>query len=153
QREARRWCDLLLYYGHGSEDGRLAFVDGPQTFAQLAAPLGLESFWQQLPVCCIFACYGDRFAAALPCPWIAFAAPILRHAPRGFLHALLQGLTQRNLREAIEEARAHAEHAMRSPFAEALRVSSAPLPTLQIPPGTAVLSRLSPAMAEHAEVD
>jgi tetratricopeptide (TPR) repeat protein len=153
QREARRWCDLLLYYGHGSEDGRLAFVDGPQTFAQLTAPLSLGAFWQQLPVCCIFACYGDRFAAALPCPWIAFATPILRHAPRGFLHALLQGLAQRNLREAVEEARAHAEHAMQSPFAEALRVSNVPLPALQIPPGTAVLSRLSPALAGHAEVD
>ena len=38
-------------------------------------------------------------------------------------------------------------------IAEALRVSSVPLPALQIPPGTAVLSRLSPALAGHAEVD
>lgn len=153
RREASRGCDLLIYYGHGTEDGRLVFVDGAKTFEQLATTPDLIAFWQRLPACFIFACYGNQFALELPCPWLAFTVPILREAPKGLLYTLIGHLAQHSVRDAVEAALTHAANAMDSPFAHAAQVSSQPLPALHVRPGTMVLSRAAPFLSGYVEVD
>jgi len=97
-------CDILVFYGHGTELGRLLFVEGARDFGELSSGLGLQAFWRQLQGAIVFACYGDRFAENLPCPWVGFTEEILRDAPRGYFHALVDALKQHSWREAISLA-------------------------------------------------
>ncbi|MGH8564253.1 MAG: hypothetical protein ACREXW_09240 [Gammaproteobacteria bacterium] len=73
RRIAREGCELLLYYGHGTEAGQLLFVDGAKNYSELSAGLGLVPFWHSLHGTILFACHSGTFAAALPCPWLAYA--------------------------------------------------------------------------------
>jgi len=152
EREAAEGCDLFIYYGHGTEDSRLSFADGPKSLSDLSHP-GLDGFWRGLGAALIFACYGDRFARPLPCPWIAFSEPILTQAPKGFLHALIPLLAECDLATAVGRARALCAREMRSSFPDAMRFSDAPLPPLRRSPGTARLRRLSPALAQSHRLD
>lgn len=106
---AARGTDLLIYYGHGSEDGWLSFVDGRRPFSQLAATVDLERFWANLKACFVFSCYGDRFAQSLQCPWVAYSGEVLRVAPKTFLHALIRNLTTQDLRAAAASALAEVD--------------------------------------------
>ncbi len=135
RREARGGCHLLVYYGHGTEDGHLSFVDGRKAFTHLAEDAGLGDFWRHLPVCFLFACYGDRFAQHLPGPWVAFSKPILTAAPKGFMHAFIPALARDGLDAAVTRARELRAEEMRSDFSAAMRFSEAPLPALPaLPP-------------------
>ncbi|HEX9732648.1 MAG TPA: AAA family ATPase, partial [Thermoanaerobaculia bacterium] len=152
EREARAGCDLFIYYGHGTEDGRLAFADGPRSFADLSQG-DLGRFWQDLGAGFLFACYGDRFAVHAPCPWVAFAEPILTQAPKGFMEALVRALGELSLPAAVEAARQRCERAMSSSFTRVMRFSDRPLPELRTSPGVARLSRVSPALSNRFRVD
>jgi tetratricopeptide (TPR) repeat protein len=152
EREAEEGCDLLIYYGHGLDDGRLSLADGPKSYADLSQG-GLARLWQETGAALIFACYGDRFAASLPCPWIGFTEPILTQAPKGFLHALIRFLAQGDLAAAVEKARAHCAREMASEFPRVMRFSPAPLPHLQPSVGAVRLRRLSPALAKTHRLD
>ncbi|HEX9732192.1 MAG TPA: AAA family ATPase, partial [Thermoanaerobaculia bacterium] len=151
EREAREGCDLLIYYGHGTDDGRLSFADGPRSFADLSRG-DLRRFWQELGVCFLFACYGDRFAVHAPCPWVAFSEPILTQAPKGFVHALVPALGD-GLAAAVDVARKRCERAMSSSFTEVMRFSEKPLPGVRAFKGMARLSRVSPALSNRYRVD
>ncbi len=152
EREAEEGCDLLVYYGHGAADGRLSFADGRKSFADLSQG-GLERFWREVGAALVFACHGDRFAAPLPCPWIAFTGPILTQAPKGFLHALIPLLVEEDLKTAVVKARALCEREMASLFTQVMRFSPEPLPLLKAGAGEVRLRRLSPALARTHRLD
>ncbi|MET0384340.1 MAG: hypothetical protein ABW321_00200, partial [Polyangiales bacterium] len=132
-REARRGTDLLILYGHGSESGRISFSDHDYDFAELSAVPLLERLWKSLRGCFVFACFGDRFAATLPCPWVAFCHEVLTHAPKGFLHALIPALHDYDLMTAIEYSRLVTQLEMQSGSTQLLRLSAAPWPAVYIP--------------------
>ncbi len=153
-RELQRGCDLLIYYGHGSSDGHLMFADGRRSFAQLNETLA--DLWKGVGACFVFACHGERFAEALPCPWLAFTEPILRLSPRPFLVAVAEALRGGEpLNRAVETARGRfaALQAERSGFLDALCLSEAPLPALTFGQGEPNLTRLTAGLAGRARVD
>lgn len=104
RRLAKVGCDILMYCGHGMEEGQLVFVDGPQTFDDVSSRSGLGEFWRQLKGVMLFACFSGKFAPSLSCPWLAFDEEIQRLAPKGFLHAWVRALKTLPLREALLEA-------------------------------------------------
>jgi nucleoside-diphosphate-sugar epimerase len=59
RREAERGCGLLIFYGHGTPDGRLLFNDAAHAFGDLAGPPVGDGFWRVLPLACVFACHGE----------------------------------------------------------------------------------------------
>ncbi|MBI4492375.1 MAG: NACHT domain-containing protein, partial [Chloroflexi bacterium] len=146
-------CDLLIYYGHGTRDGQLSFEDGPKAYAHLAGSPPMDEFWSGLRACFIFACYGDRFASNLPCPWVAFSGPILRLAPKGFLQAIIRRLPRYDLDSAVKQARQECEPHMDSSFSEVMRFSGEPIPPLRVGPGEPVLSRLTPGLSGKVRLD
>ncbi|MBI3271424.1 MAG: AAA family ATPase [Planctomycetes bacterium] len=150
RRAADAVCDLLIYYGHGTEDGRLTFGGRPTAFADLPHVRG---FWGKLHACLIFACYGDRFARRLPCPWLAFSTPILKLAPKGYLHELILALQSLGLRDAAEKARRRCEAEMTSNFADVMQLGPRPLPDLKVLAGTPSLRRLSPGLGDRTRVE
>ncbi len=148
ERVARQGCDLLLFYGHGSEDGRLSFSDHRYSQSDLMATPELEQLWRGLRGCLVFACYGERFARGLPCPWVAFREPILTTAPRGFLHALVQALRHKALPAAIDEAAWQCGREMTGPFASVMSKSDS-WPELKVAQGVTLFERSSPAISNR----
>jgi hypothetical protein len=153
QREAARGCDLLFFYGHGTEDGRLVFNDDRFTAEELSALPELASVWRRLVGCFVFACYGDRFAQGLPCPWVAFRQPILTTAPKGFVHALVPQLGEMGFPAALAEARRLCSLEMKSHFTDVMRVSEEAWPLHRVPRGEPRLTRSSPALTGCYQVD
>ncbi|MBI4700486.1 MAG: hypothetical protein HY744_04845 [Deltaproteobacteria bacterium] len=153
RREAGRGCDLLFFYGHGSDDGRLAFVEGPRSYSELVGVLQGDAFFRQLSAFVVFACHGTAFAKDLPCAWVAFDRPILREAPKGFVHALAKSLGHQDFAAAVESARASCAAEMESPLAKQLRTSEEPgLPALCVGPGTPIVTRLSAGLAARVRL-
>jgi hypothetical protein len=152
-RLADRGCDLLLYYGHGTEDGRLAFVDEPRSYAQLSAGSKLARFWAELQGTLLFACHSEKFAAALPCPWLAFTEEILRQAPHGFMHAWTKALRTLPLDESLRRAHDECRKAMDSNFPDCLQFSDRAWPQRRVSAGTVRLQRASPGLSGRLEVD
>ncbi|MSR57213.1 MAG: ATP-binding protein [Planctomycetaceae bacterium] len=146
-------CELLLYYGHGTEVGRLVFVDGEKTFPELSTGLGLEAFWKSLKGTMLFACHSQKFASALPCPWLAFTEEILRLAPKGFMHAWTQALKELPLDAALQRAHSECQDEMDSNFADSMEFSALPWPKLPVAAGQVRLRRASPGLANRLEVD
>ncbi|TAK23999.1 MAG: tetratricopeptide repeat protein, partial [Chloroflexota bacterium] len=153
RRTAHAGCDLLIYYGHGSADGRLAFQDGLKTYSHLSDSDTLRRLWENLQACFVFACYGERFAIGLPCPWIAFAEPILRLAPRGFMESVVAELATLDLRTAVARARGGAAAEMKSEFADVMRFSAVKLPGIDVAAGAPTLARVSAGLVDHVWLD
>jgi tetratricopeptide (TPR) repeat protein len=153
KREAARGCDLLFFYGHGTADGRLVFVDDHFAVEELTALPELVALWRRLVGCFVFACYGYRFAEALPCSWLAFRQPILTTAPKGFVHALVPLLSDMDLPAALAEARRLCSLEMTSNFTDVLSSSERPWPARRLPRGQARFSRASPALTGRYHVD
>src|SRR5262249_54757181 len=135
KRLAQEAYELLLYYGHGTEAGELLFVDGAKSYQHLSADLGLGSFWHGLHGTILFACHSGKFAAALPCPWLAFSEEILRQAPHGFMHAWTKALKTSSLHESLRRAHDECRPAMDSNFPDCLTFSAQPWPALRVPAG------------------
>jgi len=153
RRLADRGCDLLLYYGHGTEDGRLLFADGARTYKQLSSGLGLERFWEGLEGVSLFACHSGKFAADLPCPWLAFTEEILRLAPHGFMHAWTRALKMLPLDQSLRRAHDECGKAMSSSFPDCLEFSARPWSARPVPEGELRLLRASPGLTGRVEVD
>jgi tetratricopeptide (TPR) repeat protein len=149
RRESHRGCDLFIYYGHGDKEGRLFFAEGPHNSNQM----GVEDFWKGLSACIIFACYGMLFSNELPCPWIAFSAPILRQAPRGFMSAWIKCLQETDLHTAAGKALTICGRDMHSNFTDICQRSDKPLPEIRIGRGEPCLSRLSPGLSNRLVLD
>jgi hypothetical protein len=97
-------ADLLIYIGHGREDGRLVFSDCLFGAGELR-DLQTEGFeTKNLKGMFIFACYGSRFARNLDCPWIAFDGKLRREVPRAYMYRLIERWKkERSLNDAIEK--------------------------------------------------
>ncbi|MBF0348097.1 MAG: hypothetical protein HQL81_10560 [Magnetococcales bacterium] len=138
--------DVLIFYGHGDETGRLIFADGPVGASDLKQEVqGLTLFW-------VFACHGTTFAKDLPCPWIAFSAPILQTAPQGLLEGWVRNLSHWGPGEALDEAITLCRPHMKSEFLDLLRTSP-DLPTTPFPVGTPKLVWGSPHLFGHSCTD
>ncbi len=142
KREAARGCDLLIFYGHGLEDGRLRFTDGAFGVDQL----GLDEFFRGLSGFLVFACFGARFAAALPCPWAAFSESIIRHALLGFMAALVRVLGRSSLEDAIERAVSICREHPGSSYLDHLKTSDISMLPVRLAEGKALFTRLSPIL-------
>lgn len=153
RRIADERCELLLYYGHGTEAGQLLFVDGAKNYSELSAGLGLVPFWSSLHGTILFACHSGKFAAALPCPWLAFTEEILRQAPHGFMNAWIRALKASPLRDALHRAHEVCRESMGSNFPDCLEISGQPWPELRVSAGTVRLRRASPGLTGRLEVD
>jgi tetratricopeptide (TPR) repeat protein len=153
RREALRGCDLLVYYGHGDENGRLCFLDGNVDYSLLVVHRELKEFFASLKGALVFACHSERFAVSLPGPWLAFSEPILTVSPRPFLHALCQNLVRENFDKAVDRTVEQARVQMHSNLPKCLQRSDKPFPALQIARGKAVCSRTMPALTDHCDVD
>lgn len=109
RRVAQNGCDVLIFYGHGTTERKLVFIDGHKDYAQLSTTPDLEAFWKTLTGAIVFACHGSGFAADLPCAWLAFDIPILKEAPKAFIHPFVRLLESNRLdtalRAAIDECR------------------------------------------------
>lgn len=149
QREAHRGCDLFIFYGHGSKDGFLQFVDGTYDFSRLNE----QEFWKSLSGCIIFACHGLSFTKNLPCPWISFSAPILKQAPTGFMSAWISHLKDKNLCGALDLALEMCREEMKSEFPSICSISKNPMPDIRIPSGEPLLSRCSPGLSNKYRLD
>ncbi len=138
--------DVLIFYGHGDETGRLIFADGPVGASDLKQEVqGLTLFW-------VFACDGATFAKDLPCPWIAFSAPILQTAPQGLLEGWVRNLSHWGPGEALEKAIISCRPHMKSEFLDLLQTSP-DLPTTPFPVGTPKLVWGSPHLFGHSCTD
>jgi hypothetical protein len=146
-------CELLLYYGHGTEAGQLFFVDGAKNYSELSTGLGLVPFWSSLHGTILFACHSGKFAAALPCPWLAFTEEILRQAPHGFMNAWIRALKVLPLRDALHHAHDVSRESMGSNFPDSLEISGQPWPEVRVSAGTVRLRRASPGLTGRLEVD
>jgi tetratricopeptide (TPR) repeat protein len=153
QRAEVRGCGLLLYYGHGTPDGQLCFLDGDQSVATLQAVPKLAAFLKNLTGCVVFACHGALFAEDLPCPWLAFSKEIWQLAPQGFVHAWVDRLAQEPWTPAFEHARTNCGHAMESDFVGALRLSETPWPETRIPTGPVKIVWGNPLVTGRMELD
>ena len=149
KREVQLGCDLLVYIGHGGEDGRLQFADGPRGFDDT----GGAALWDRVPACFIFACHGERFTAALNRPWLAFTGLVSTEAPLGFLNAWVDGLAARDLASAVSAARESCGAAMADDLMNRLVLSAVPLPALPVAAGRPNLARLSPNLAGTCDLD
>lgn len=148
RREARRGCDVLIYYGHGSSDGRLVFADGAHTATELSESADLQTFWQSLPVFMAFAYNSEQFTRDLPSPSVAFIEPIARTSPTGFFHALIA-----ELRGGADVGSAINLAISSSSCPSALRLSEQPIPPLTIAAGTPRFARASAHLANRWRAD
>jgi tetratricopeptide (TPR) repeat protein len=149
QREARRGCDLFIFYGHGNDTGYLQFADGSYDVNQLDE----KEFWQHLSGCIIFACHGQNFAKNLPCPWISFSASIFRQAPVGFMSAWISKLKDNSLSDALDFALEMCRAEMKSEFPSICTISKNLMPNIKIPSGEPYLSRFSPGLSNKCRLD
>ena len=96
-------ADLLIYIGHGTEDGNLVFEDGMFGADDLKTFCDKGIDTSGLSGALFFACYGSVFSKHLRCPWIAFDKEVLREAPKAYLVQLFQIWREVNsLKEAID---------------------------------------------------
>ena len=152
RREALAGTDLFVYYGHGSDTGRLLFLDQQVDYALLTGH-GLDPFFRSLKGVMLFACYSERFAVSLPCPWVAFTEPILKLAPRPFVRAVCHQLAGHPMDEAITRAIGEARVTMKSNLPTCLKQSDTPFPAVRIPHGQLIPGRTIPALTGHVDVD
>ncbi|MBF0626539.1 MAG: hypothetical protein HQL82_17265, partial [Magnetococcales bacterium] len=120
---ARLGMDLLIFYGHGDETGRLVFADD-----DLVGVEDLREDLQGLELFLVFACHGATFAGGLSCPWIAFVDPIRRHAPQGFVESWIALLGRLGPAQSLPQTMEQCRHHMSSEFLDQLR-NSGNLPT------------------------
>ena len=96
-------ADLLIYIGHGTEDGNLVFEDGMFGADDLKTFCDKGIDTSGLSGALFFACYGSVFSKHLRCPWIAFDKEVLREAPKAYLVQLFRIWREVNsLKEAID---------------------------------------------------
>ncbi|MEO5333757.1 MAG: TIR domain-containing protein [Magnetococcus sp. YQC-5] len=159
-RQSEAGWNLLIFYGHGTKDGRLQMADG--SLVKLKKLRINAEAWNHLDAFVLFACHGAQFAETLSCPWIAFTGAILREAPKGFMTAWIRALQKQNLQVAAQQALQTVKSAMKSKFPDLLRDSSTapisrPLPTRSIPSGNSMVTHLCANMDEqklfHHEFD
>ncbi len=148
-REMKRGIDLLIYYGHGSEEGQLQFEDGTYSFNQLLE----KEKWSELTGFIGFACYGEKFAQNLPCAWLAFTESIMKDAPKSYMRALIGFLQTNAMDEAIELARNAVKEEMQNNLPDCLEISQKPWDKLFLPKGTPELQRYSPVLKGHYHTD
>ncbi|MBF0623164.1 MAG: NACHT domain-containing protein [Magnetococcales bacterium] len=129
KREGKRGWDLLIFYGHGDEAGRLKLADG----SWLGSGDVDTTHWKQLKAAILFACHAQLFATDLPCPWVAFDNTILRKAPPGFITAWIEALSNQPLDRAAEHAKQLAESDMASEFVDHIAFDD--LPDCRFQPG------------------
>lgn len=140
--EVRRGCNILIFYCHGDEQGRLRFADQHVSYSDL----GPEDFWNKLLLCMIFACHSEKFANALPCPWLAFTKKIDSDAPKGFIDAWIDHLMDKNIRDALDEAIRVAGRNMLSDFARDIKKSQKQIPEKSIEAGVVKVTCGSPGI-------
>lgn len=148
QAELARCPDLVLFYGHGDEQGRLLLIDGAARLSDLA-----PANWRGLKGCILFASHSARFAVELECPFVGFDQQILQSAPNGFVEALFAHWPELPFSEAIDEGFALCSAAMTSDAPEAAVKSAEPFGALAVAAGTSVLSRGTPRQLAAAWTD
>lgn len=146
-------CDLLLLYVHGSEDGRLMFADGIHGWDKLSETEALREFWKGLRGVMLMACNSQSFAKSLPCPWLAFSDAILRLAPKGYVHALVNALKTESLQAAIKSAHSRCQATMKSNFLKTFQLSETIWPDCRLQQGESRIRRGSPALFGSVETD
>ncbi|MEW5734056.1 MAG: AAA family ATPase [Thermodesulfobacteriota bacterium] len=148
KKEASRGFDVFIFYGHGDDQGRLLFEEGPRDLGQM----DLGDFWKKVTLAVVFACQGHTFAQGLPCPWIAFSGNIWQTAPAGFLHECIRNLKQEAVCDAVQSALATCRQSMESSFPDLMKVSeNPPLPDIFLERCAPDITRLSPAVSGSFE--
>jgi len=142
--EARRGCDMLIFYGHGYQDGTLQFADKIISLDDLKP----NEFWKDLTLCLIFACHSEQFAKYLPCPWIAFASAIDADAPAGFISSWIEKLNDNTILNALREV-LQIEVSTNSDFSKHIKQSIISIQENKIYPGTVNVTCGSPGVFEN----